>query len=46
MIVPLLPETGVYRIKKKGETLYVCHDVLYRPFKSGGNLHFKIVGFL
>lgn len=33
MIVPLLPETGVYRIKKKGEILYVCHDVLYRPFK-------------
>ena len=46
MIVPLLPNTGVYRIKKKGETRFACNEVLYRPFKAGGNLHCKIVGVL
>lgn len=46
MVVPLLPTSGVYKIKKKGETLYVFDDVLYKPLPDPKGIKFKIVGFL
>lgn len=46
MIIPFLPETDVYKVKRKGETLYVCNDVLYKPFRANGKKQFKIVGFI
>lgn len=46
MVVPLLPANGVYKIKKKGETLYVFDDVLYKPLPDPKGIKFQIVGFL
>lgn len=46
LIVPSLPDNGVYRIKRKGERLYVCNNVLYKPFRASGKKQFKIVGFI